>query len=192
MEKTMIRLEIIGKDIDIPSKTTRIGARALIERDGKYLFSYLSKRNQYLTPGGGIDEGESILDAVKRECIEECGIDVEPEEPFLVVDEYYFEKHWVNYYSICSIKGRCNGRLDKKEVELELTPTWVDEDKLKDIFSNEMNWDDIYNGPKSSIYAVRNSHYREYCVYLISKGLDIPPIPDNIKDYIKSIKVEKM
>ena len=66
----MIRLEIIGKDIDIPFKTTRIGARALIERDGKYLFSYLSKRNQYLTPGGGIDEGESILDAVKRECIE--------------------------------------------------------------------------------------------------------------------------
>ena len=53
-----------------------------------------------------------------------------------------------------------------------------------------MNWDDIISGPMSSIYAVRNSHYREYCVYLISKGLDIPPVPENLKDTIESIKVE--
>ena len=186
----MIRLEIVGKERDIPFKSERCGARALIERDGKYLFSYLSKRNQYLTPGGGIDAGESILDAVKRECREECGIVVEPEEPFLVVDEYYFEKHWVNYYSICSIKGTCDDDFDRKEVELGLIPTWVEEENLPDIVSLEMSWNDILSGPKSSIYAVRNSHYREYCVYCLSKGLDIPPIPDNIINFIESIKVE--
>ena len=186
----MIRLEFIGKERDIPFKTERRGARAIIEKDGKYLFSYLSKRKQYLTPGGGIEEGERIEDAVRRECREECGIIVEPENPFLVVDEYYFEKHWVDYYSICSIKGFCEDDYDKKEVELGLIPTWIEEESLKDVLSSSMNWDDIISGPMSSIYAVRNSHYREYCVYLISKGLDIPPVPENLKDTIESIKVE--
>lgn len=186
----MIRLEIIGTERDIPFKTERWGARAIIEKDGKYLFSYLSKRKQYLTPGGGIEEGERIEDAVRRECREECGIIVEPEKPFLVVDEYYFEKRWVDYYSICSIKGFCEDDYDKKEVELGLIPTWIEEERIKDVLSSSMNWDDIISGPMSSIYAVRNSHYREYCVYLISKGLDIPPIPENLKDTIESIKVE--
>ena len=186
----MIRLEIIGTERDIPSKTERKGARAIIEKDGKFLFSYLAKRKQYLTPGGGIKEKESIEDAVKRECREECGLVVEPEKPFLVVDEYYYEKHWVNYYSRCRIIGTCHNYLDKKEEELGLIPTWLEEGRLKDILSSTMIMDDVLSEPMSSVYAVRNTHYREYCVYLISKGLDIPPIPENLKDTIESIKVE--
>ena len=96
----------------------------------------------------------------------------------------------MNYYSICSIKGTCDDDFDRKEVELGLIPTWVEEENLPDIVSLEMSWNDILSGPKSSIYAVRNSHYREYCVYCLSKGLDIPPIPDNIINFIESIKVE--
>ena len=68
--------------------------------------------------------------------------------------------------------------------------TYTEEESLKDVLSSSMNWDDIISGSMSSIYAVRNSHYREYCVYLISKGLDIPPVPENLKDTIESIKVE--
>ena len=75
-------------------------------------------------------------------------------------------------------------------MELGLIPTWIEEESLKDVLSSSMNWDDIISGPMSSIYAVRNSHYREYCVYLLSKGLDIPPVPENLKDTIESIKVE--
>ena len=186
----MIRLEIIGKERDIPFTTERRSARALIEKDGKYLFSYLSKRNQYLTPGGGIEESESVRDAVIRECREECGLIVEPEEPFLVIDEYYFEKHWVDYYSRCSIKGYCNNDFDKGEVFLGLVPTWVDEDKLEDIVDAEINWEYVISRPNSSISVIRNSHYREYCVYCLSKGLDLPPMPENLKEYIESIKVE--
>lgn len=48
---------------------------------GKYVFCYNKKREGYEIPGGHIEEGETWMDAIKREMYEEVGavkIDVTP------------------------------------------------------------------------------------------------------------------
>lgn len=63
----------------------RVAVRAIIVREGKLLGVRLhqydgksTKDNDYwCTPGGGVDEGEALIPALKREIIEELGPDPE-------------------------------------------------------------------------------------------------------------------
>ena len=60
-------------------KGVEITCSALIEHDGKILLVRSPKwRNKWLFPGGHIEPGETILDAVVRETAEEVGIRVKP------------------------------------------------------------------------------------------------------------------
>ena len=58
----------------------RINVRAIIFKDGKLLAQQLTPgsdgktRDYWCTPGGGIDDGESLYDGLHREMIEETGI----------------------------------------------------------------------------------------------------------------------
>jgi 8-oxo-dGTP pyrophosphatase MutT (NUDIX family) len=56
----------------------------IITTDGKVLLGNSRKggvwENQLLVPGGGVEAGETKLDALKREMLEETGIDIEGAE----------------------------------------------------------------------------------------------------------------
>lgn len=66
-----------------------VGAMALIERsDGALLLVRLSYRNSWGVPGGLLKRGEAPADAVRREVVEEVGLEVVTVgDPALVVDE---------------------------------------------------------------------------------------------------------
>lgn len=51
---------------------------------------------RWLTPGGGIDPGESALEAAVRELREETGLQVGPEALGEKVHELYFELNWAD------------------------------------------------------------------------------------------------
>ena len=56
----------------------RFVVRALIEKDGLFAMQQ-GKRGEYKIPGGGMDMGESIAEALAREVLEETGLAIIPE-----------------------------------------------------------------------------------------------------------------
>ena len=57
----------------------RPSARGVIIKDGKVAMIHSEKYDYFKFPGGGIEEGESPIDAVIREVKEESGLTVIPE-----------------------------------------------------------------------------------------------------------------
>lgn len=97
----------------------RNSAKAIIIKDAKILLT----KNQdnegyfYLFPGGGQEHGETLHNALIRECIEEVGQQIEIGE-LLHIREYIgknhehssfdFNVHQVEYYFVCRLKNEMN------------------------------------------------------------------------------------
>jgi len=64
------------------------GAVALIEWDGQWLMVDPVYREGWTLPGGLIDRGETPAEAIKRELVEELGVDVDVDdvEPWILMD----------------------------------------------------------------------------------------------------------
>lgn len=78
-----------GKRVEGVNYSLRPGAYALIADDSGRIAAVLTPTGTYL-PGGGQEAGESAIDALKREVLEECGLVVEVGRPIGVADEFVF------------------------------------------------------------------------------------------------------
>ena len=93
----------------------RIRVSAILRREGKVLLIRHEKqeREYWLLPGGGVNAGESLLDALRRELGEEVGVgdDVPFEGPVAIVDSIApgtspFRKHVVHIIFAANLGGR--------------------------------------------------------------------------------------
>ena len=134
---------------DIDEKTTR--ARAIIVNSNKeVLMCYSDGRNHYEFPGGHLEFGENLIEGLKRELLEETGIEIEKENtiPFYsikyycknyhdtgknrLVEIYYFLVYTDLVYDVSKIK------LDENEKYENYECRYIGIEKIKNIlFENK-------------------------------------------------------
>ncbi len=57
----------------------------LAEKDGKLMLVYSEKDKNYSVPGGGMEEGETPIEAIQREFLEETGYSIKQVKHFIDV-----------------------------------------------------------------------------------------------------------
>lgn len=128
-----------AKNYDMPPLKERVAARGLVIENGKILLSYEVNTNVYMSPGGGVENGETLEECCIRELQEEAGCRIIPLQHFLIINEYCFDTLYVSNYFICKKTGDCDQSLTEIEIEHGITPVWIDIDKAIEIFSEYPN-----------------------------------------------------
>ena len=132
----MKSIEIVGNNYLGYVKDSRKACRAIIIEDDKLLLSYAKNIDQYMLPGGGIEIGESEVECVKRELIEETGYSIEVDECTLEIKEYYEDFLYINHYFVGKVIGQKERHLTEEEIEEGLEPRWVDLEDIISIFAS--------------------------------------------------------
>lgn len=94
----------------------------IVNEEGKILLARSHKwYDKYTLPGGHIEVGESMVDAVRREVKEEVGLDIEVVEMLLTQEaifapEFYKKKHFIFIDFYCKSKDR-QVKLDQQEIQ---------------------------------------------------------------------------
>ena len=101
-------------------------ARAIVFDDGGYFYFVRAVRDDDFgncttieTAGGGVEKGEDLLTAVKRETKEELGANVNVLCKIGVVHDYYnlIHRHNINNYYLCKVDSFGNKHLTEQELE---------------------------------------------------------------------------
>jgi ADP-ribose pyrophosphatase YjhB (NUDIX family) len=119
-----------------PPERERIASRGIVIKNNKILLSYEKNTDVYMTPGGGLESGESLEECCIRELCEETGFLVDPIKKFLIFNEYCFETLFVSNYFICKITGESKQSLTEIEIEHGITPVWLDIKDALEIFGS--------------------------------------------------------
>ena len=105
----------------------RVGCGAAIWRDGRLLLVKRFKAPEagcWSLPGGKVDFGERVVDAVRREIAEEIGVVIELTRPLGFVEMFSDGQHWVSpIYDARIVSGEpVNREPDKHEALIWADP----------------------------------------------------------------------
>ena len=117
LQDTQWQLDYIDHDRNI--------ARAIVyDESGEFYFVRAERDDDFgkatliETAGGGVEEGEDLVAAIKRELKEELGIMVEIICKIGVVSDYYnlIHRHNINNYFLCKVRSFGEKELTEDEI----------------------------------------------------------------------------
>jgi len=146
--KQIVCHDIQGKKYKVAASdlTFRPAVYGIIIQNGKVLLS--KQWDGYDFPGGGIELGETIVEALVREVKEETGLDVSVEKLIACSDSFFklpFKGNCVQsihlYFLCTAIGGEPSTEFfDEQEKEYADKPEWIEIDKAERIkFFNEVD-----------------------------------------------------
>ena len=104
----------------------RVIARAIVFDDTGMLWFVRAVRNDEFgwarlieTSGGGVETGEALTDAIKRELKEELGVETDIVKKIGVVSDYYnlIHRRNINHYYLCRVRAEGDKHLTQDEIE---------------------------------------------------------------------------
>lgn len=112
-----------------------VGVGGVVVHDGRVLLIRRGKepmRGRWVVPGGTVELGESLSDAVVREVLEETGVRVRPRDVMLVFDRIERRAGEVQYHYVI-VDYRCDYVSgDARAASDALDAAWVAEDEIGD------------------------------------------------------------
>ena len=109
-------------DVDVSEFRERSAARAvLLDNQGQVYLLNVSKHGYHKLPGGGIDEGEEIIQALERELLEEVGCKAEIVAELGTIVEYRnYDDGGLKQTSYCYLAKQVGDQTDSALEEGEL------------------------------------------------------------------------
>ena len=98
-------------------------------------------RDYYELPGGGVQKGETLIEALRREMEEEIGCHIENIKEIGKVIDYYnlIQRENHNYFYLVKVKDRVPSRLEPEEIERIEAIVWVRIDEAIRLYEKMQN-----------------------------------------------------
>ena len=128
------------------TKAPRITARAIVKnQDGLYAVMYADKFKLHSLPGGGVEDGEDVLTALRREVYEETGCVCDEIQELGIVSENRASLDYTqinHYFVVTTNHSSCENHLTESEQANRTVVKWVTFDEVIRLI-NEQEFDRV-------------------------------------------------
>lgn len=128
-------------ETEVSKYKAREATRAVVfDKENNVALLNVSKWNYHKLPGGGIEEGESLIAALERECCEEIGCEIEVTAELGEIIEYrkMFGVKQTSYCYLAKVVGeKGEPAFMPDEIEDGFKVEWISIEKAKSLFDSE-------------------------------------------------------
>lgn len=145
--------EILGTE-GLSNAKPRLTARAILKHSGQIAVMYAGKFDLYSLPGGGVEDGETVIAALNREVMEETGCTCDSIQELGYVEENRAHCDYTQisyYYVVDTACDTLHPALTETEVNNQTTVAWHSLEEAYRLIANP-----VHTNPKRKYLQARD------------------------------------